>query len=71
MTHPLEEGLRVGLSMLDLPLEAPQIQTLLAYLDWIAKWNRVYNLTAVREPQDMLTHHCWTAWRWCDLCGFG
>jgi 16S rRNA (guanine527-N7)-methyltransferase len=57
MTHPLEVGLRAGLSTLDLPLEAPQIQTLLAYLDWIAKWNRVYNLTAVREPQDMLTHH--------------
>ena len=30
---------------------------MLAYLDWIAKWNRVYNLTAVREPAEMLTHH--------------
>ncbi|MDV7400700.1 RsmG family class I SAM-dependent methyltransferase, partial [Arthrospira platensis SPKY1] len=57
MTHPLEEGLRIGLSRLDLPLDEPQIQALLSYQDWIAKWNRVYNLTAVREPQEMLTHH--------------
>jgi len=30
---------------------------LLAYLGLIAKWNKVYNLTAVREPAQMLTHH--------------
>jgi 16S rRNA (guanine527-N7)-methyltransferase len=34
-----------------------QRQQLLAYLALIARWNRVYNLTAVREPQAMLTQH--------------
>lgn len=57
MTHPLATGLRAGLEGLGLALDEAQQQTLLAYVDWVAKWNRVYNLTAVREPQDMLTHH--------------
>lgn len=55
--HPLRPALRAGLERLALPLTEAQCDTLLAYLDWIAKWNRVYNLTAVREPADMLTHH--------------
>lgn len=57
MSHPQEVGLRAGLDELGLPLTSGQISTLLAYLDWVAKWNRVYNLTAVRDPQEMLTHH--------------
>ena len=57
MTHPLAAGLRAGLEGLGLALDEAQQQTLLSYVDWVAKWNRVYNLTAVREPQDMLTHH--------------
>ncbi|HQS30337.1 16S rRNA (guanine(527)-N(7))-methyltransferase RsmG [Polaromonas sp.] len=42
---------------LGLTLAAPQRDALLAYLDLIAKWTRVYNLTAVRDPAEMLTHH--------------
>ena len=57
MTHPLEAGLRAGVANLGLELTEAQIQTLLAYQDWVAKWNRVYNLTALRDPQEMLTHH--------------
>jgi 16S rRNA (guanine527-N7)-methyltransferase len=30
---------------------------LLRYLELLAKWNRVYNLTAITQPQQMLTHH--------------
>ena len=30
---------------------------MLAYVALIEKWNKVYNLTAVRDPADMLTHH--------------
>jgi len=30
---------------------------LLAYLDLLAKWNRTYNLTAVRDPGDMVSRH--------------
>lgn len=57
MTHPLEAGLRDGVQALGLTLPDDQVHTLLAYLDWVAKWNRVYNLTAVRDPGEMLTHH--------------
>ncbi len=57
MSHPQEAGLRAGLGQLDLELAPEQIATLLAYQDWVAKWNRVYNLTAVRDPDEMLTHH--------------
>src|SRR4051794_38211155 len=46
-----------GLERLGLALDADQQARLLAYQDLIAKWNRVYNLTAVRDPAEMLTHH--------------
>jgi len=55
--HPLEAGLRAGLQALDLNLNDEQVGKLLSYQDWVAKWNRVYNLTALRDPQEMLTHH--------------
>jgi 16S rRNA (guanine527-N7)-methyltransferase len=55
--HGQEAALRAGVLALGLSLSDDQIAQLLAYLDWIAKWNRVYNLTAVRDPADMLTHH--------------
>ena len=55
--HPLQAGLRAGLEALGLELSEEQVAKLLAYLDWVAKWNKVYNLTALRDPQEMLTHH--------------
>jgi 16S rRNA (guanine527-N7)-methyltransferase len=42
---------------LGLDLSEAQINALLAYLDLISKWTRVYNLTAVRDPAEMVTHH--------------
>ena len=57
MTRPLEQGLRQGLADLALTLDDSQVQHLLDYLDLIQKWTKVYNLTAVREPAEMLTHH--------------
>jgi 16S rRNA (guanine527-N7)-methyltransferase len=53
----MREQLKVGLDKLGLTLAADQVDQLLAYLDLLQKWNRVYNLTAVREPGEMLTHH--------------
>jgi len=38
-----------------LPPAAPE--QLAAYLALLAKWNRTYNLTAIREPERMVTHH--------------
>jgi 16S rRNA (guanine527-N7)-methyltransferase len=32
-------------------------ERLVAYIDLLAKWNRTYNLTAIREPERMVTHH--------------
>jgi len=53
----LKPRLRQGLAELDLALRDSQVGQLLAYLAMIGKWNKVYNLTAVREPDEMLTHH--------------
>ncbi len=55
--HPLMPSLRQGLNDLGLDLEESIQDRLLAYLDLIAKWTRVYNLTAVRDAQEMLSHH--------------
>ena len=52
-----EPELRAGLAALDLALSDEQIGKLLAYQGLIGKWNQVYNLTAVRDPAEMLTHH--------------
>ena len=53
----LEPQLRSGLAELGLPLADAQVARLLQYLELIQKWNKVYNLTAVRDPAEMLTHH--------------
>ena len=45
------------LAQLSLQLNAEQIAKLRAYLALIQKWNKVYNLTAVRDPNEMVTHH--------------
>ena len=55
--HSLKQGLIDGLSVLGLELGDAQVDQLLDYLDLIGKWTKVYNLTAVRDPQEMLTHH--------------
>jgi 16S rRNA (guanine527-N7)-methyltransferase len=55
--RPLEPRLRDGVLQLGLQLDELQIARLLDYLDLIQKWNKVYNLTAVRDPAEMLTHH--------------
>jgi 16S rRNA (guanine527-N7)-methyltransferase len=55
--HPLMAGVRQGLADLSLDLSDVQVDSLLAYMDLIQKWTKVYNLTAVRDPAEMLTHH--------------
>jgi 16S rRNA (guanine527-N7)-methyltransferase len=55
--RPLEAALREGLNDLALALDDRQVSQLLDYLDLIQKWTKVYNLTAVRNPAEMLTHH--------------
>jgi len=53
----LEAPLRQGLRTLGLVLTDDQVGRLLDYLSLIQKWTKVYNLTAVRDPAEMLTHH--------------
>lgn len=53
----LAQPLATGLGALGLDLSAVQQQQLLDYVALIAKWNKVYNLTAVRDPEAMLTQH--------------
>ncbi len=53
----LRSQLESGLAAYGLSLTAQQCQQLLGYLELLGKWNKVYNLTAVRDPNEMLTHH--------------
>ncbi|MEZ5702415.1 MAG: 16S rRNA (guanine(527)-N(7))-methyltransferase RsmG [Burkholderiaceae bacterium] len=46
-----------GLQSLGLALEEAQVSQLLDFLALLQKWNKVYNLTALRDPAEMLTHH--------------
>ena len=52
-----EDDLRAGLRVLKLELTDFQVEALLDYRDLIGKWTKVYNLTAVRDPAEMMTHH--------------
>lgn len=57
---PADAGLaRLAAAAQALGLDLPDAQAaqLLAYLDLLQRWNRVYNLTALRDPGEMLSHH--------------
>ena len=56
-TTPHTSKLLSAAATLGLTLSADQVSKLLAYLDLIQKWNKVYNLTAIRNPDEMFTHH--------------
>lgn len=53
----LESLLRRGLNTLGLSLADTAIERMLAYVALLAKWNRAYNLTAVRAPRAMISRH--------------
>lgn len=57
MSLDLRTALKNGVAELGLELSDAQITQLLDYLALIQKWTKVYNLTAVRDPAEMLTHH--------------
>ena len=46
-----------GLGELALALPAGTTEKLMSYLDLLAKWNRIYNLTAIRDPLQAVSHH--------------
>jgi 16S rRNA (guanine527-N7)-methyltransferase len=49
--------LAAGLAELGLVLPAEAQQQLLAFRDLLLKWNKTYNLTALRDPQQAISHH--------------
>jgi len=58
MSHdPRRAALRSGLESLALPADDSLIDRLLGYLDLLQKWNQAYNLSAVRDPQQMVHQH--------------
>ena len=77
----LVQDLASGIDSLGLELNQETQQKLLDYLALLQKWNKVYNLTAIRNAEQMMSHHLldslsvlpylWTG-RWLDVgCGAG
>jgi 16S rRNA (guanine527-N7)-methyltransferase len=52
-----EAQLDHGLAGLGLTLSAQARRRLLQYLALLTKWNRIYNLTAIREPSKLVSYH--------------
>jgi 16S rRNA (guanine527-N7)-methyltransferase len=50
-------ALGAGLDKLGVALDASRRAQLIAFIGLLAKWNKTFNLTAIREPERMLTHH--------------
>lgn len=80
-SEELGKELQRGIAQLGLQITAEQQLKLLEYLALLVKWNKVYNLTAIRSPQQMVSHHLldslavepylWPG-RWLDVgCGAG
>ena len=57
VTQRHAEELIQGARELGVELSEPQQQQLLAYLGLLIKWNKAYNLTAVRDPDEMVSRH--------------
>src|SRR5690606_37119726 len=59
MDTPLPESLRQRLAdgLASLGLDAALSAPLLDYLALLLRWNRTYNLTAIRDPDEMVTRH--------------
>lgn len=53
----LLEKLTSLVSKTDIKLSEQQLNQLIQYVELLNKWNKTYNLTSVRDPQDMLVKH--------------
>lgn len=81
MRISLAEELQCGIAQLNVSLGVDAQDKLLEYLALLHKWNKVYNLTAIRDPQQMVSNHLLDSlavlphlWpeRWLDVgCGAG
>ncbi len=81
MKTKLETILLAGIRQLEIDISQEIQQKMLQYLLLLNKWNSVYNLTAIRNPEQMVTHHLLDSlavlpymWpeKWLDVgCGAG
>ena len=55
----LNQQWQEGIAALSCDLDETQLGKLQAYLQLMQRWNKVYNLTAVRDPEQMLPLHIW------------
>lgn len=53
----MRQRLTAGLAALELALTDATVERLLNYVDLLGRWNVAYNLTAVRDPLEMVTRH--------------
>jgi len=53
----LNEALRTGLIELGMVVNESQHEKLVHYVELLHKWNKVYNLTAIRDPHEMVSYH--------------
>lgn len=53
----LRQQLTRGATRLQIPLTEAQLDALMNYLGLLQKWNKAYNLTAIREPERMVNLH--------------
>jgi 16S rRNA (guanine527-N7)-methyltransferase len=53
----LRTRLQTGIKELALDVTESQRRSLLEYIELLLKWNKVYNLTAVRDPLEMIVRH--------------
>lgn len=81
MTMNNRDKLQQGIEQLGICVSSEAEEKLLCYLALLDKWNKVYNLTAIRDPQQMVSNHLldslavlpylWEG-RWLDVgCGAG
>ena len=57
MADPLKQRLLAGIEALELQVNETQIDQLLEYLALIIRWNKAFNLTAIRDPDAMVVKH--------------
>ena len=55
--HPFFQELKQGGQQLGLELSDEALNLLLKYQDTLVLWNKAYNLTAIRDPKEMLVKH--------------
>lgn len=55
--NPLTTSLAQGIAAMNLTIDDAAQQKLLRYLELLKKWNKTYNLTALRDESKMVSHH--------------